>query len=142
MKQNIGITQSWCQTRHELAEQFATAARLYGEAVASITQHPGKLSQSDYARLRTDVEKAQQRTEMMCCEFEEHVERHGCQIEHQPVTSLVESIEGVAQEPADEHRNGYQMRKPASLSEDKFKVDLWSHSAKCWTTRALKPRLT
>jgi hypothetical protein len=63
MKQNIAITQISCQTRRELAERFAIAARHYSEAVAHFTEFSGKLSQSDYDRLRTAVEKSRAHSE-------------------------------------------------------------------------------
>jgi hypothetical protein len=103
MRQNIDITQISCQTRRELAERFATAARQYSEAVVHFTEFPGKLSQGDYDRLRTAVEKAQVHSERMCYKFEEHVRSHGCQIELQLVTSLAD----VAPDHAHEDRNGY-----------------------------------
>lgn len=67
-----------CETRRKLAEQFAIAARLYAETAAFFAQHPGDLSENDLAKLRIAAREAQQRSEEIHTQFEEHIESHGC----------------------------------------------------------------
>jgi hypothetical protein len=51
-----------CELQRQLAEKFATAARLYAEAVVVLTRHPTK-SEPDYNRLLKATGKAQNRSE-------------------------------------------------------------------------------
>ena len=66
-----------CELRRQLAEKFATAARLYAEAVVVLTRHPTK-SEQDYNRLLKTTEKAQNRSEAAAVAFKEHVALHKC----------------------------------------------------------------
>lgn len=59
--------------RMQLAAQFATAARLYAEAVALLTADSLK-SPHDYNRLLQAVQEAQQGAEFARLTFQEHVE--------------------------------------------------------------------
>jgi hypothetical protein len=59
--------------RRQLSEEFATAARLYAEAVVSLTSDSGA-SAHDYYRLRDNVQKAKQRADSAGIAFEEHVD--------------------------------------------------------------------
>ena len=74
-----------------LSEQFATAARLYAEAVAAFSSTPLTVSQDEYNRLRKAAEEAQGRSEAMGMAFEKHVELHqrGCE------TSVTSGIRAV-----------------------------------------------
>jgi hypothetical protein len=76
-----------CEIRRKLAEQFATAARLYDEAVAAFSSTPFTVSQGEYNRLRKVAEEAQGRAEAIGGAFEEHVESHRCQGEAFPFTA-------------------------------------------------------
>src|SRR5262245_25575770 len=67
-----------CERRRQLSEQFATAARLYAEAVVLLTLNHSRMSQNDYERLREAAEEARQHSEAMGIAFEEHVEWHQC----------------------------------------------------------------
>jgi hypothetical protein len=66
-----------CDIRRKLAEQFSVTARLYSEAVVTLTRFQS-LTQAEYAKLREAVEKAQERAQEASVRFEEHVERHRC----------------------------------------------------------------
>jgi hypothetical protein len=66
-----------CELRRQLAERFATAARLYAETVVLFTRYPTN-SQHDYNRLLAATEKAQERSEAAAVAFEEHVASHQC----------------------------------------------------------------
>jgi hypothetical protein len=52
-----------CQTRRELAEKFAIAARLYAEAVVELIREPNAPSRQAYSQLRANLEEAQRRSE-------------------------------------------------------------------------------
>ena len=67
-----------CETRRKLSEQFATAARLYAEAVAAFSSTPLTVSQDEYNRLRKAADEARERAEAIGTAFEEHVESHRC----------------------------------------------------------------
>ena len=65
------------ERRRKLAEQFAIAARLYAEAVASLTSD-NALSPTEYDRLYKAAEDARCHSEQMRRAFEEHVASHRC----------------------------------------------------------------
>jgi hypothetical protein len=67
-----------CKARHELAQQFAIAARLYSEAVVLLTRESPAMSSEKYEQLRNAAEKAQRDAEAMGIAFEEHVDSHRC----------------------------------------------------------------
>ena len=67
-----------CEIRRMLSERFATAARLYSEAVVAFTSSR-TVPQDEYNRLRKAVEDAQERAEVTQVAYEEHVESHRCQ---------------------------------------------------------------
>jgi len=66
---------SRCQIRAELAGSYATAARLYAEAVANSTQ---VLDEKKYQDLCMEAREAKQRAEAAGLRFEEHVASHKC----------------------------------------------------------------
>ena len=66
-----------CELRRQLAEKFATAARLYADTVVLFTRYPTN-SQHDYNRLLAATEKAQERAQAAAVAFEEHVASHQC----------------------------------------------------------------
>jgi hypothetical protein len=68
----------YCESKRQLAEQFATAARLYAESVALFTRSADMLSLEQYNRLRKGAEEAQRRAEATGVAFEEHVVLHQC----------------------------------------------------------------
>jgi hypothetical protein len=63
--------------RQKLAVEFAVHARLYAEAVVTLTQI-WSITDEQYKRLRNATEKAQVRAERASVAFEEHVEGHRC----------------------------------------------------------------
>ena len=67
-----------CFMRRNLGEQFATAARLYAEAVVVLTCDPATISRDEYDRLREATKQAQQRSEATERAFEQHVDSHDC----------------------------------------------------------------
>lgn len=67
---------SCCPTRRTLAEQFASAARLYAESAVKLAIL-GK-SGIDYIRLRDDTIDAQGRSEVAFRDFIQHVDSHQC----------------------------------------------------------------
>jgi hypothetical protein len=69
-------TRSCCEIRRHLAEEFAIAARLYAEAVVSLTCESGIMPHEDYSRLREAAEMAQLNVEAACRAFQEHVDLH------------------------------------------------------------------
>jgi hypothetical protein len=73
---NRKIQADHCRVRRELAEQFATIARLYSEAVVRLTS--AGVSGRVYDELRAAAIEAQRRAETAQIVFEEHVETHGC----------------------------------------------------------------
>jgi hypothetical protein len=66
-----------CELRQKLADEFATAARLYAEAVVALTRFP-TTPQAKYDRFREKAEQAQVRVEQASTAFEEHVDLHRC----------------------------------------------------------------
>jgi hypothetical protein len=66
-----------CEIRRHLADEFATATRLYAEAVVEYTRS-ARVSQDEYHRLRHAAEAAQRRSEEARIAFEEHVSLHQC----------------------------------------------------------------
>ncbi len=62
-----------CQVRQKLADEYATYARLFAEAVV-LTTSVGV----DLERVRAITRHAQERTEAARVAFEEHVNFHGC----------------------------------------------------------------
>ena len=67
-----------CETRRQLAEQFAITARLYNESVVVLTRSAGRMSPQEWDSLRKGAEQAQQRAEAAGLAFEEHVDWHRC----------------------------------------------------------------
>jgi hypothetical protein len=67
---------SSCALRRKLAEEFATAARLYAESAIRLACS-GK-SAVDYAYLRDQTIEAQGRSEVAFKGFNEHVASHRC----------------------------------------------------------------
>jgi hypothetical protein len=65
----------YCEIRRKLAEEFATAARLYGERVVSLASN---ISKRDYVRLCKMAHEAQDRSEAAFRAFEEHLKLHRC----------------------------------------------------------------
>ena len=65
-----------CEVRRKLAEEFATAARLYAEAVVALTRFQTK--EGEYDRCREAAEQAQVRTRQASAAFEEHEDSHRC----------------------------------------------------------------
>ena len=74
---NLPATPISCQKGRHLAEQFATASRLYAEAVALLTCEPA-ISHIEYYRLVKAAEESRQRSEAARIAFEEHVKACGC----------------------------------------------------------------
>jgi hypothetical protein len=64
-----------CEIRLKLAEEFATAARLYGECVVYLAS---SISNGDYARLFKRTQDARDRADAAFVAFEEHVDLHRC----------------------------------------------------------------
>ena len=62
-----------CHVRRKLADEYATAARLFAEAVVLETR-----GTVDIERLRAVTRQALERTEAARVSFEEHVTWHGC----------------------------------------------------------------
>ena len=67
---------SSCSIRRKLAEEFATAARLYAESAIRLACS-GK-SAVDYADLRDQTIEAQGKSEVAFRGFNEHVASHRC----------------------------------------------------------------
>ncbi len=65
-----------CEMRRQLSEQFAIAARLYGDAVIALTTSSN--SQLDHARLCRKAQEMKERAEAAMMVFEEHVDSHRC----------------------------------------------------------------
>jgi hypothetical protein len=65
-----------CEVRRQLVERFATAARLYPEAVVVLTRR--QMKSEDYERLLAATKEAQSRSEAAAVAFEEHVASHQC----------------------------------------------------------------
>jgi hypothetical protein len=66
-----------CSIRQRLAQEFATAARLYAEAVVLVTSL-GPIPNDKYSRLLDAARAAQERAEIAQITFEEHVDSHRC----------------------------------------------------------------
>jgi hypothetical protein len=66
-----------CETKRRLADEFATAARLFAEAVVLFTCRDSR-SKDEYNRLRNASRAAQEQAEIARIAFEEHVDSHGC----------------------------------------------------------------
>ena len=71
-------TSATCNERHRLAEEFATAIRVYSDAVVNLTQQVGRISEKDYFRIRDAVEDARRRPEEARIAFERFTAEHGC----------------------------------------------------------------
>jgi hypothetical protein len=65
-----------CETRRQLAEQFAIAARVYAEVAVAFGSTD--LSRDDYIRLSGSALEAQARAHTAFAAFEKHVQLHGC----------------------------------------------------------------
>jgi hypothetical protein len=65
-----------CAIRRDLSNEFAICARLYAEAVVTLTS--GVTSGSNFEKLRVAARRAQERAEIARVAFEEHVAGHGC----------------------------------------------------------------
>ena len=65
--------QTYCQVRSKLADEYATYARLFAEAVVLVTT-----STVDIERLQEATRQAQERVEAARVAFEEHMASHGC----------------------------------------------------------------
>lgn len=64
-----------CETKSKLAQEFATAARLYYEAAVQRILRDGI---DDDDQLRKNLEQARQRAEAAHVAFDDHVDSHGC----------------------------------------------------------------
>jgi hypothetical protein len=67
-----------CEIRDGLAQDFATAARLYAEAVVVLTISSATTSANQYDRLCQAVEEARRHSEAIGIVFQEHVNLHQC----------------------------------------------------------------
>src|SRR3954453_810444 len=67
-----------CGSEPKIAEQFATCARLYAEAVIALAVNYTAKSCEEYRRLWNAAEEARQRSESMREAFRVHVESHRC----------------------------------------------------------------
>ena len=65
-----------CHVRRALAEQFATAARLFSEAAVELAI--SGTSEERHMRLRKAAAAAQQRAKAALVSYEEHVGSHRC----------------------------------------------------------------
>jgi len=72
------MEQRCCKVRGELAAQFATAARLYAEAVVVLTSSFSSNSHLKYEQLVERAHEVQRRSDLARIAFEEHVGRHRC----------------------------------------------------------------
>ena len=70
-------TPTTCAKRRHLAEEFATAVRLYAEAVVDLTVS-SRVSQDEYRRLLHAAEAAHRNSEAARAKFEEHISFHKC----------------------------------------------------------------
>jgi len=68
----------YCEVRRKLSEEFATAARLYSDAVIALTRFRD-LPAWQHERFREEVEQAKLRAERAGTAFEEHVLLHRCE---------------------------------------------------------------
>jgi hypothetical protein len=91
MKQS-GMEQICCTARHKLADECATTARLYSEAIALLTQSPLRISESEYIDLRERAHEAHRRSEQMFVAFEEHLDQHKCHLAIDPVDPASEKF--------------------------------------------------
>jgi hypothetical protein len=66
-----------CDVRRSLGANFATAARLYAEAVVLLT-HYGVADPQKYERMRKAVKEAQEKAQQAAVQFEEHIDFHQC----------------------------------------------------------------
>jgi hypothetical protein len=68
-----------CVLRQEMAAEFATAARLYAEAVVAFTRNDlGQMSRHRYDQLLKSTQQARRRSEKAGIAFEEHIHLHRC----------------------------------------------------------------
>jgi anti-sigma factor RsiW len=67
-----------CRTKRELAEQFATAARIYSETVARLARDSTQTAGTSYDQLCQLAINAQERAEAIGIAFEQHIEFHRC----------------------------------------------------------------
>ena len=73
MELTIISTLNTSNARHRLADEFATAARLYSEAVVKLVQSQ---KWPDHERLRRDVLEAQRKADQVGVEYQEFVATH------------------------------------------------------------------
>jgi len=93
----------FCEIRHTLSEQFATAARLYAESVVSVVS---QTSPKNYDQLWKTVEEAQLRSIQFGRAFKEHVASHHCFAENAGGEKLYRSTEQRHETKRNhEHRN-------------------------------------
>src|SRR6059058_1365435 len=67
-----------CPIRRKLAEEFATAVRLYSEAVVALTYNQTLVPGNKFDSLLIATEKARQSSENARVAFSEHVNSHRC----------------------------------------------------------------
>ena len=65
--------QTFCPVRSKLADEYATCARLFAEAVVLVTT-----ATVDIERLQAATRQAHERVEAARVAFEEHLASHGC----------------------------------------------------------------
>ena len=115
-----------CQVRLHLADEFATAARLYSEAVVALTGNSVSMSRNNYDRLLQDAAKARERSEAARIAFQEHVDWHRCLAEQNMKSLSAPSAR----------------RATASWKEDSEEgpPSLLTVSLVCWLTQAFLHR--
>jgi hypothetical protein len=67
-----------CPIRRKLGEEFATAVRLYSEAVVALTYDQTLVPGNKFDSLLIAKENARQRSENARVAFNEHVKSHRC----------------------------------------------------------------
>ena len=67
-----------CRVLRKLADEFATAARLYYEAVVALTCKCSAISSNDFDELHLAKEQARRRSEAARLAFNEHIRSHRC----------------------------------------------------------------
>jgi hypothetical protein len=103
-----------CRLMQDLAQEFATAARLYAEAVVILATQA--TSRGDFERLRLEAKDAQERLEEARMLFEAHVISHRYHVTDvlQVISTTEEPIDRAAQQGSASTSRGISRAAKAS----------------------------
>ena len=67
-----------CERKASLFREWQEAAELYGKSVAELSDKLGKVPESEYDKMKSEVEITRKLTQRLRAELDGHMAVHGC----------------------------------------------------------------